>query len=131
MWGDRLHHLGSPLTIDTVIQQVARTIFAHGSDSAWPPDRSQPLFPILVQYRWTDGKMDDTVGRIMLKHTTMIHRAAIAEGQNVANAPVYVNYALFNTPLEDMWGQNLPRLRQIKGEVDPQNVTGLTGGFKF
>jgi len=42
-----------------------------------------------------------------------------------------MNYALFDTPLEDMYGANVPRLREIKAEIDSENVMGLTGGFKF
>jgi hypothetical protein len=75
--------------------------------------------------------MDDTVGRLMRKHTTSIYRVALAEGQNVANAAVYPNNALFDTPLEDMYGANLPRLREIRAKIDPNDVMGLTGGFKF
>ena len=131
MWGDRLHHLNSPLTIDTTLQQVASGIFSHGSDSAYPPDRSRPLYPILIQYRWTDVGMDDTVGRLMRKHTNSIYRTALAEGQNIANTAVYPNNALFDTPLEDMYGANLPRLREIRAKIDPEDVMGLTGGFKF
>jgi len=131
MWGDRLHHLNSPLTIDTTLQQVASGIFSHGNDSAYPPDRSHPLYPIVVQYRWSDAAMDDTVGRLIRKHTTSIYRVALAEGQDVSNAAVYVNNALFDTPLQDMYGASLPRLRKIRAEIDAQDVMGLTGGFKF
>lgn len=42
-----------------------------------------------------------------------------------------VNYALFDTPLEDTYGANVPRLRRIKAEIDPQDMMGLTGGCKF
>jgi hypothetical protein len=53
------------------------------------------------------------------------------EGQDVANAPLYPNYALADTPLEAMYGENLGALRAIKAVVDPGNVMGLTGGWKF
>ena len=42
-----------------------------------------------------------------------------------------MNYALFDTPLEDMYGANVPRLRKIRAEIDPEDVMGLAGGFKF
>ncbi|KAH9168083.1 hypothetical protein EDB89DRAFT_1994255 [Lactarius sanguifluus] len=41
------------------------------------------------------------------------------------------NYALFDTPLEDIYGANLPRLRAIKQAVDPKDVMCLAGGFKL
>jgi Berberine and berberine like len=67
----------------------------------------------------------------MRKHTEALHNAALADGQNVSHAGVYVNYALFDTPLEDIYGANVPRLRKIRSEIDPEDVMGLTGGFKF
>jgi hypothetical protein len=60
-----------------------------------------------------------------------IRDVALAEGQNISHAPPYVNYALFGTPIEDIYGHNVPRLREIKAEIDPENVMGLAGGFKF
>jgi hypothetical protein len=47
---------------------------------------------------------------------------AIKDGQDIANAPLYPNYAIFSTPLKDMYGRKT---------VDPDNVLGLTGGFRF
>ena len=60
-----------------------------------------------------------------------IHDVALADGQNVSHAAVYVNYALFGTPLEDMYGGNVQRLREIKAVIDPERVMDLAGGFKF
>ena len=44
---------------------------------------------------------------------------------------LYGNYALADTPLEAIYGVNVERLTSIKKEVDPENVMGLAGGFKF
>jgi hypothetical protein len=60
-----------------------------------------------------------------------VHEVALADGQNVSNAAKYPNYALFGTPLENMYGGNLERLCKIRAVVDPEDVMGLTGGWKF
>jgi hypothetical protein len=60
-----------------------------------------------------------------------IHDVEIEDGQNLTNAAVYVNYALFDTPLEEMYGGNVARLRSIKDKIDPERVMDLAGGFKF
>ena len=57
--------------------------------------------------------------------------AGIKDGQDLKNAAPYVNYALFGTPLETMYGQHLERLREIREEYDPKDVMGLAGGWKF
>ena len=61
----------------------------------------------------------------------VIHSTALKDGQNVSNAAVYPNYALYGTPLEQMYGGNVERLRAIRAAVDPNDVMGLTGGWKF
>ena len=63
--------------------------------------------------------------------STTIHAAALADGQNVSHAAVYPNYALFGTPLEDMYGENVERLRKIRAAIDPEDLMGRTGGWKF
>ena len=68
---------------------------------------------------------------VLRKSVKIAHDAAVADGQNVSHAAVYSNYALSGTPLKDMFGTNLPRLRKIKKEIDPEKVIDLAGGFRF
>lgn len=44
---------------------------------------------------------------------------------------LYGNYAPPDTPLEAIYGENVTKLTKMKMEVDPENVMGLAGGFKF
>jgi hypothetical protein len=57
--------------------------------------------------------------------------AGIKDGQDLKNAAHYTNYALYGTPLEQMYGGNVERLRSIRRWHDPFRVMDLTGGFKF
>ncbi len=67
-----------------------------------------------------------------LRHISgSIRAVALADGQNVSRAVKYPNYALFGTPLEDIYGWNVKRLRKIKAAIDPGDVMGLAGGWKF
>jgi hypothetical protein len=57
---------------------------------------------------------------------------AQAEGLLPDHPPVlYGNYVDSNTPLRDIYGDNLPSLQALKAKIDPNNVMGLAGGFKF
>ena len=68
----------------------------------------------------------------MLRHiSSTIRAAALADAQNVSRAAKYVNYALYGTPLEDIYGGNVKRLRKIRAAIDPEDVMGLAGGWKF
>jgi Berberine and berberine like len=67
-----------------------------------------------------------------LRHISgTIRAAALADGQNVSRAAKYPNYALFGTPLEDIYGGNVKKLRRIRAAIDPEDVMGLAGGWKF
>jgi hypothetical protein len=35
------------------------------------------------------------------------------------------------TPLVDIYGENLPILQELQAKIDPTNIMGLAGGFKF
>ncbi len=106
-------------------------MFSHGSESAYPPDRSRALFPTAVTFAYSNASLDDTISTALRSYSDAVTAAADADGQNVSHAAVYPNYALFDTPLKDIYGANLPRLHAIKKAVDPMNVMGLAGGFKL
>jgi hypothetical protein len=48
-----------------------------------------------------------------------------------AEAPLYPNYAIWDTPMDKMYGRNVGTLKEVKRKVDPEDVMGLAGGFKL
>ena len=78
-----------------------------------------------------NSSLDETITRAIRKSADILREDAQKDGQDVEHAAVYPNYALFDTPLEDMYGQNVPRLRAVRRSIDPEDVMGLAGGFKF
>ena len=131
LWGGRLGHLDQNLTVGAILEPFDSDIFSHGSGSAYPPDRSHALFPNDVFYSWSNASLDHIIASALREQSEALHGAILADGQDVSKSSVYVNYALFDTPLEDMYGENVPRLRKIRAEIDPEDVMGLAGGFKF
>jgi hypothetical protein len=107
-------------------------LFSHSNiSSAYPPDRSRALFPTNLYFAWTSSSKDTEVAAAILQSTNTIRSAANAEGQNITDVALYGNYALFETPVDALYGANLPRLKSIQSKVDPNNVMALAGGFKF
>jgi FAD/FMN-containing dehydrogenase len=130
-WGRKLGALDPNVTVALAFEPFLRDMFSHGSESAYPPDRSHVLFPTAVTFAFSNASLDDTVIKGVRSYSDVVTAAAIADGQNLTHAAVYPNYALFDTPLEDIYGANLPRLHAIKQAVDPKNVMGLAGGFRL
>ncbi|KAI9449848.1 FAD-binding domain-containing protein [Lactarius psammicola] len=130
-WGGKIGALDPNVTVALTFEPFLRDVYSHGSDSAYPPDRSYALFPTAVTFAYNNASLDDTISKGLRSYSDTVTAAAVADGQNVSHASVYPNYALFDTPLEDIYGENLPRLRAIKKAVDPKNVMGLAGGFKL
>lgn len=65
------------------------------------------------------------------KFSHIIQAQAVEEGISQWDDILYPNYALSDTPLELLYGENLPRLRQLATKYDPDKVMTLTGGFRF
>ncbi|KAH9025722.1 FAD-binding domain-containing protein [Lactarius deliciosus] len=130
-WGGKIGGLDPNFTVAVTVEPFLKDVFSHGSASAYPPDRSHALFPTAVTFAYTNTSLDDTVSKALRTYSDAVTAVAVADGQNVSHAAVYPNYALFDTPLEDIYGANLPRLHAIRKAVDPKDVMGLAGGFKL
>ncbi|KAH9042476.1 FAD-binding domain-containing protein [Lactarius pseudohatsudake] len=130
-WGTRLKGLDKNATVTTTLEPFANTLFSHGAPSAYPPDRSHVVFPSIASCQWSDASLDATMTNALHQIIDEARAAVLADGQNVSHAAVYVNYALFDTPLKDIYGSNVARLQKIKAKIDPEDVMGLAGGFKF
>lgn len=100
--------------------------------TAYPPTRSVSYLPLNIYYAWLLSISDDLFEDAIRKSAEHLRKVAVADGQaSVGDAAVYPNYALYDTPLEMMYGGNIPRLKAIKAAVDPEDVMGLAGGFKL
>ncbi|KAF8486364.1 FAD dependent oxidoreductase [Russula ochroleuca] len=131
LWGARLWALDENATLTLTQEPFDKGIFSHGSESAYPPDRSHAIFPSSLTFEWSNASLDDTMAFALHNISNSIRAAALADGQDVSHAALYPNYALFGTPLEDMYGGNVERLRKIRAAIDPEDVMGLAGGWKF
>ncbi|KAF8486373.1 FAD dependent oxidoreductase [Russula ochroleuca] len=131
LWGARLSALDKNVTLTLSLEPFDKGLFSHGSASAYPPDRSHAVLPSSLTLQWSNASLDETMAYALRNISDTIHATALADGQNVSHAAVYVNYALFGTPLENIYGGNVERLRKIRAGIDPEDVMGLAGGWKF
>ncbi|KAJ7734465.1 hypothetical protein B0H16DRAFT_1577893 [Mycena metata] len=130
-WGNKLANHGAFL-VSYNIEPFLSNIYEHGlTPSAFPPASSPGYLPINLNFAWTPASSDATFISALKASADHLTNVALSAGQAVAQAPLYNNYALADTPMERMYGGNLARLQAIKAQVDPTNVMGLAGGWKF
>ncbi|OBZ76960.1 Bifunctional solanapyrone synthase [Grifola frondosa] len=131
-WGERLS-FASGTFISYDVEPFLPSLFSHASSSsaAYPPTRSQGLLPLNIYYAWGLEAADDLMHASARQSAAQLTQVAVAEGQDVADAPLYGNYAIFDTPLSRIYGDNLATLQSLKAKYDPGNVMGLAGGWKL
>ncbi|KAF9552970.1 FAD-binding domain-containing protein [Agrocybe pediades] len=132
-WGTKLAPKGAGL-ITYAIEPFQPDIYEHNPDkTAYPPVRDVGCLPLNLHFAWGSAEIDEDFHAVMIASGEVIRQAAIAEGQDIANGPLYPNYAFPETPLSEseMYGENVAELRRIKQIVDPKDIMGLAGGFKF
>jgi hypothetical protein len=119
------------VTLTVALEPFDSGLFTHGSGSAYPPDRSHVILPSNIGFEWSDPSLDTIMAPTLRSISSAIRAVALADGQNVSQAAKYPNYAIFGTPLEDIYGGKVERLRDIREAIDPEDVMGLAGGWKF
>jgi FAD/FMN-containing dehydrogenase len=127
-WGKALEN---ELFISIDVEPFNHKLFSHSKGGAYPHDPSVPLLPIAMFMQWEHDNLDSTFINAIREAASVISKQAISEGQTKADKILYPNYALSGTPLSDLYGDNVDRLKAIKRKYDPHNVMGLAGGFKF
>jgi hypothetical protein len=131
-WGPRLAELGSS-SLTWSNEPFIPSAYTHGTDTAYPPPsaRRQAFKPSVLLFSWDPNLSSIEFLKAAKESAAHLKNVALADGQAVEHGIVYPNYGLSSTPLVEMYGENLPRLRALKKRVDPKNVMGLAGGFKL
>jgi len=130
--GTQLVAVNSTDLVNYDIDPFLPDIFSHNnSRSAYPPNRNVPYFPLSIGYSWSDQGRDEEFQSVIRESAARLQAAAVAEGQDLDGVALYPNYAIFDTPLKQIYGDNLPELKKLKKLHDPTNVMGLAGGYKF
>ncbi|KAK7038749.1 hypothetical protein VNI00_010634 [Paramarasmius palmivorus] len=104
---------------------------AHSTDSAYPHPPGRFVCPTVLEAHYINAADDEYFINAVQEAQQAIHARAIEEGQSFPDDILYNNYAPADTPLELLYGDNLERLREIRSQIDPENVMGLAGGFKI
>ncbi|KAG5633930.1 hypothetical protein H0H81_004361 [Sphagnurus paluster] len=120
------------------------SIFLHGPKSMFPPDRNHPFCVLHIMFVWEDRAHDNDIHEAIKESARWLAEAAPSDGgasepatellaTNIEKTKLakYPNIAIFGTPLDKMYGSNVERLRELKVQVDPKDVMGLAGGWKF
>lgn len=104
--------------------------------SAYPPDSVRnpavATTPMNIFFEWENPAYDaDYLAAITETATRIRNLVAQEQGALYEDAPRYNNYAIYNSPLASIYGENLPVLQELKKKYDPNRVMDLTGGWKF
>ena len=98
------------------VEPFLQSYLSHAnSPSAWPPSVArQPgkaPSPLLVSFSWVDPLYDDEFVAAAAESVTRLSAVVKAEGLLIDNpSALYGNYVDAETPLADIYGDNLPKL---------------------
>ncbi|KIY67237.1 FAD-binding domain-containing protein [Cylindrobasidium torrendii FP15055 ss-10] len=131
-WGSKLSW-ASGTFISYDVEPFLPSILSYGAEgsSSYPPKRDVAYSPLNIYWAWAFESADDTFYDAIKQSSAQLTAVAKADGQDVDGAAPYVNYALYDTKVEDIYGDNLGKMREVKKRVDPAGVMALAGGFKI
>ena len=116
-----------------VSEPFVQDILSHNKhETAYPFDRADMYTPFNIFIAWADPTKDAIFKKGLVDIRDALEAKLVEEGYTgVTTAPLYSNYALWDVPLNRIYGSNLERLQEVKRKVDPEDIMGLTGGFKI
>ncbi|KAI0260021.1 FAD-binding domain-containing protein [Gloeopeniophorella convolvens] len=80
VWGRKLTSLDENALLGIGVEPFPRGMLTHGTPSAYPPDRSQALFPTLISPLWTNSSLDGFVVDMLHEISGSLHAAALEDG---------------------------------------------------
>ena len=134
-WTVKLAPKNGSLGYATLLWLQSYLSHANSPSAFAPPSARQPgkaPNPLFVIGNWENATYDHEFVAAAEETVRRLSVVAKAEGVLLTDPPaLYGNYVDANTPLVDIYGENLPILQALKAKIDPNNVMGLAGGFKF
>ncbi|QRV98415.1 FAD-binding domain protein [Ceratobasidium sp. AG-Ba] len=131
-WGSKLSLKGANF-ISYDVEPFLPTMTSRSKGGAYPHDNY--LIPLNLYYAWAPELFDEDFIEAMEESARVIFDQAVTEGQDIAGTKQikYGNYApaAAAQDLGSLYGENLPRLKQLKAQYDPKNTMGMAGGFRF
>ena len=109
-----------------------KSMFDKATPSAWPHVKDKPNCPIIVYFTWEGEGHDDYWIGTMKSTLKMIRDKVHAERESSKGLPYFISTALAEaTSVEDLYGSDLEKLKQLRKKYDPTGVMDLTGGFRI
>lgn len=119
------------------VEPFLRNHLTHNTlPSAWPPESARnpavAVDPMNIFFEWENPAYDgDYLTAITETATRLRNLVGEEQGLMYEKSPRYNNYAVYDTPLDEIYGENLPVLKKLKRKYDPEGVMDLAGGWKF
>ncbi|EJD05537.1 FAD-binding domain-containing protein [Fomitiporia mediterranea MF3/22] len=140
-FGEQLsaQHNGSTVIV-SIAPEPFFNPFSHSRGGAYPHPPSRQVTPASAYFAYQEDPSAPLPVRIahhndfvdaIKSFTHNIQAKAVSEGVSRWDDISYPNYALSDTPLDLLYGSNVPRLQQLAAQYDPDGVMALTGGFRF
>jgi len=98
-------------------------------DSAWPHEEGKVIFPLIGWFEWSGGVNDKFWLTKISSALEKLRKVALKEKCTTEDLPVYLNIALENTSVKDIYRDHYGWLKELREKCDPDNVMGLADGF--
>jgi hypothetical protein len=93
--------------------------------SAFPHSASNPTTPSCFWFNYTSTADVDYFRELIKDAGTEVQKVVVEEGQGRWDDAKYSNYAVKGTTVEEVFGESLGRMRDLKAKVDQKDIMGL------